>query len=350
MDKLVYVAALVGAMMLAVAQHGCGKASSATAKATATAPATHPGSPAATAAASRPATGPAWRAATQPLPAGDTTRRLKVDGLERSYLVHVPRKLDVTKPSPVVLAFHGGWSNATIMAVFSGLNEKADAAGFIVVYPNGQGDKELALVFNSSGRQRAGAKLADDVTFTGKLLDDLHTAVNVDKSRVFATGMSNGAMMCYLLAAEMSDRIAAIAPVAGTSCIDKPSPRRPVPVLHFHGTADELVRFEGPKELRQRLLNFQSVDRTMTTWAKLNGCDEKPTTSKLPDKVSDGMTVTRRIYGGGRDGSEVVLYTIDGGGHTWPGRDPVVKFLGKSTRDMCANDIIWEFFQKHPMK
>ena len=139
----------------------------------------------------------------QPLGPGDPRCTLELGGRERSYLVHVPPKYDPKQPTPVVLAFHGGMTNAAIMALASGLNEKADKAGFIVVYPNGTGKGNLLLVWNSGGFEKSFAeKLPDDVAFVGAILDDLARRVNVDPKRVYATGISNGGMMCYRLAAE----------------------------------------------------------------------------------------------------------------------------------------------------
>jgi polyhydroxybutyrate depolymerase len=294
-----------------------------------------------------PATFPATASqpATQPDMAGNRVRTLEVDGNARTYLVHLPPKFDGKKPAPVVLIFHGAWANAAIQAAFSGMSKKADIAGFVAVYPNGLGG-----TFNAWAKPSATGRPADDVKFVSRLLDDLATFINVDAKRVYATGMSNGGMMCYRLAAELSDRIAAVAPVAGTLCIDKPSPTRPVPVIHFHGTADTLVPFNGPDQRTPKFLNFKSVEDTVRTWVDLNGCPEKPETTNLSDTAKDGTTVTRKVYGPGKDGAEVILYVIEGGGHTWPGQNPIVGFLGKSTGDIVANDLIWEFFQKHPMK
>ncbi len=144
-----------------------------------------------------------------PLVPGDHTRTFQVGGRERSYLVHIPPKHDPQKPTPVVLAFHGAMTNAPIMALASGLDAKADEAGFIVVYPNGTGKGELLLVWNSGGFRRPDAeKLPDDVAFVGAILDELPKLVHVDPKRVHATGISNGGMMCYRLAAELSQRIA----------------------------------------------------------------------------------------------------------------------------------------------
>src|SRR2546422_3260283 len=200
----------------------------------------------------------------EPLGPGNHARALRVDKLERSYLVHVPPGYDSKKATPVVLALHGATMTAQQMVWFTGLNDKADEAGFIAVYPNG-----LLLTWNAGGQT---FNKADDVAFIDKLLDDLAGVINLDRKRVYACGMSNGAMMCYRLAAELSDKIAAIACVAGTVAIDECKPKRPVPVLHFHGTADPLVPPAGPNKKLPALIKFKSVDETIQTWVKLNGC------------------------------------------------------------------------------
>ena len=285
-----------------------------------------------------------------PLDPGDHVRKLTVDDQERSYLVHVPPNYDRNTPTPVVLIFHGAGTNAQIMVVFCGLNKKSDDAGFIAVYPNGSGTGPF-LTFNAGGLQGEAAKgRANDVKFVATLLDDLATVVNVDPKRVYATGISNGGMMSYRLAAELSDRIAAIAPVAGTMAIEDANPTRPVSVMHFHGTADNMVPFAGPSANTPKFLTFKSVNDSILLWAKLNGCPEEPAITDEPDVKDDGTKVQRKVCGPGKDGAEVVLYVIEGGGHTWPGQKSPVGFIGKSTLDISANDLMWEFFKKHPMK
>ena len=242
--------------------------------------------------------------AEQSLPRHDRTRTLQVDGRARSYIVHVPPKLDPKKPTPVVLAFHGAATNASIMAISTGLSDKADEAGFVVVYPNGTGKGDLLLVWNAGGWHGPKAeKEVDDVKFVRELLDDLPKVVNVDPKRIYATGISNGGMMCYRLAAEMSNRIAAIAPVSGTLAVEKCSPLRPVPVIHFHGTEDKLVPFNGPPQRTAKVFAFKSVEETISTWVKIDGCPTTPTTTKLPHKGDDGTTVERKTYGPGKEWS-----------------------------------------------
>lgn len=280
---------------------------------------------------------------------GDHVRKLQVNSTQRTYLMHIPAGLAPDKPVPVILALHGAGMNGPMMAWLCGLNKKSDEAGFVVIYPSGTGVGSF-LTWNSGGfAGEIGEKKPDDVAFISHVLDDVATLVNVDARRVYACGMSNGAMMCYRLAAELSDRIAAIAPVAGTIAIDRSQPKRPVPVLHFHGTQDTLVPFDGPNEKLPKLIKFRSVDDSIQTWCALNGCRESPESDVL-SREGDELKVTRTTYSGGRDGSEVILIVVEGGGHTWPGRPTPARFLGKTARNISADDLIWEFFQKHPMK
>jgi len=287
--------------------------------------------------------------AADPLTAGDHNRKLTVDEQERTYLVHIPTNYDHNTPTPVVLIFHGAATNAAITVSFTGMSKKSDEAGFIAVYPNGTGLGPF-LTWNAGGRKgKLAEESADDVKYVGLLLDDLATVANVDSRRVYATGMSNGGMMCYRLAAEMSDRIAAIAPVAGTVTVDESRPKRPVPVMHFHGKSDNIVPVDGLGINAPKFLPFKSVEESIAIWCQIDECPDAPTITEFPDKEDDGTTVQQKRWSG-KDGSEVVLIVIEGGGHTWPGKEPPVEFLGKSTLDISANDLIWEFFQNHPMK
>jgi polyhydroxybutyrate depolymerase len=278
---------------------------------------------------------------------GDYKRNLMMGEQKRAYLIHIPKNHNSNKPVPVVLALHGAAMNGQLMADFCGLSETADKEGFMVVYPDGNGVFPL-LFWNAGGLRRPMAQeMPNDVDFIRKLLDDLASVVKVDSKRVYACGMSNGGMMCYRLAAELSDRIAAIAPVAGTIAIEESHPKRAVSVIHFHGTKDKIVPFEKTSEKTRFLL--KDVEESVQTWVKINGCDEKPKTDILT-KEGDEMKVTRQTYGGGKEGTEVVLIAIEGGGHTWPGMTPMVSFIGRSTLSISANDLMWEFFQKHRLR
>jgi polyhydroxybutyrate depolymerase len=240
--------------------------------------------------------------------------------------------------------------NGSLMAGFCGMHQKSDEAGFVAVYPNGTGALNLYLTFNAGGLEPERAKTRpDDVRFTAALLDDLERQVNFDRKRVYATGIANGGMMCYRLAAELSQRIAAIAPVAASLAIDDPRPKRPVPIMHFHGRQDSIVPIGGPGGDTPAFVRFKSVDETIRLWAKLNRCAQQPMIEDLPDTVADGTRVKRHHYPAGPDGAEVVLYVIEGAGHTWPGQKSPLALFGKSTADISANDLMWEFFKKHSL-
>lgn len=280
---------------------------------------------------------------------GDHQQKLLVDGRWRNYLVHIPPQYDPQRPTPVVIALHGGGVNAAFTVATSGLNRKADQANFVVVYPEGTGFGPF-LTWNAGGVLGwFGATQPNDVQFLRSLLDDLESRVNVDSRRVFATGLSNGGMMCYRLAAEMSDRIAAIAPIAGTQARDFPLPERAVPLVHFHGTRDNFVPPNGPDGTIPPFLTFKSVAETLQLWAAHNGCPPQPTVEPLPNRVNDGTTVQKQTYAPGRAGAEVVYYRIEGGGHTWPGEFSILALVGRITYDIRANDVMWDFFQAHPL-
>lgn len=291
-----------------------------------------------------------WLTAANSAPTGDTKHTLEFGGLTRSYLLHVPPSYDASRPMPVVLALHGGASNGEQMVHFCGLSEKADEAGFIAVYPNGTGRLERILTWNAGNCcGYASREGIDDVGFIQALLDDLGRRIRIDPKRIYASGISNGGMMAHRLGAELSDRIAAIAPISGALAIGALKPREPVSVMHFHGTADQFAPFDGGHGERSlQAIVFDSAEHTIKAWAKADGCPDEPVVVKEAAKVDDGTSVTRTTYGPGKGGAEVVLVLIDGGGHTWPGRESRARFLGKATQNISANDLMWEFFKKHP--
>jgi polyhydroxybutyrate depolymerase len=276
---------------------------------------------------------------------------LSIGDVERKFYVFKPNFDPPDGKWPVVFAFHGGGTHARVMMRFCGLSEKAKQAGFVVVYPEGSGRVHWARTWNAGNCcGHAMRNKIDDVGFVGAILDELKDSASIDIHRVFATGMSNGAMLCYRLASEMAERIAAIAPVAGPMGAETCSPKRPVPVCHFHGQDDQFAPYRGGVGKRSRTgVNFYSVDHTIKAWVEANGCEARPGVSVLPTQVEDGTRVTRIAYEGGRDGSEVLLYSIEGGGHTWPGRENTFPMLGAWTGNVSANDEMWEFFQRHSL-
>ncbi|HZZ70854.1 MAG TPA: prolyl oligopeptidase family serine peptidase [Pirellulales bacterium] len=288
-------------------------------------------------------------AADEHLQPGNHDRSLTVADLKGTYAAHVPPKYEAKTPTPLVVVLHGAMTNGHMTELYTALDKKADAETFIAVYPDGTGYGSM-LTWNCGGLGEWGKNKPNDVQFIGKMLDDLQQVLNVDKKRVFATGISNGGMMCYKLAAEMSDRIAAIAPVSGTMTFDKFMLKRPVSVMHFHGTDDRLVPFGGPKANTLQFFGFHSVEDTIARWAEADGCPKEAKIAHEPHQAGDPTKVTRKTFGPGRDGAEVVLLTIDQGGHTWPGAKLNVGLLGNTSHDISANDLMWEFFVKHPIK
>ncbi len=278
---------------------------------------------------------------------GDHARSVAVGSRLRSYTLHVPRGL--AGAAPLVVAFHGGGGNGRVMQRYGGLDAVADRERFLVAYPDGSGRLPGVLTWNA-GRccTYAQREKVDDVAFARALIDDVAAAVSVDRQRVYATGMSNGAMMAYRLAAEMGDRLAAIAPVAGSRESELPAGAAAVPILHFHGTEDTHVPIgggEGPDALAG--VAFRSLDETLAPWLKTNGCGTPAEVVLLPDAApADGTRVERRTFP--RCTADVVVYVVRGGGHTWPGTTGRAHSLGRVTADISASELMWSFFAAHP--
>ncbi len=249
----------------------------------------------------------------------------------------------------MVFAFHGGGGRPASLMRLSGLYETAAREGFAVVYPYGTGRRDGRLLTFNGGRccGYASRRDVDDVAFVEAILDDLPDDVPMDPGRVYATGMSNGAILAYRVAAELSERFAAVAPVAGPMMTAIGEPERPVAVMHFHGTADRFAPFDGGEGVGLARSRFTSVDASVRAWVDANGCNADPRVEKLPDRADDGTRVVKKTWGGGRRGTEVVLITIENGGHTWPGRAPPRRKLGKATQDISANDLMGSFSRKH---
>jgi polyhydroxybutyrate depolymerase len=281
-------------------------------------------------------------------PPADIQRTVAVSGRSRAYLLHAPPGKPA-KPRALVLVFHGGASNAPATVRLTGFNDLADREDFLVAYPSGSGRLPGILTWNAGACcGYAAEQRVDDVAFVRALLADVATVTAMDATRVYATGISNGGQMAYRLAAEMPDRIAAIAPVAGSLEVLVRAVSRPVSVMHFHGTNDENLPMAGGRGRRSIAgVAFQSVQHSVGAWIKANGCQPSPAVERIPDRVDDGTRVERRTYPGCRRGSEVVLYVIEGGGHTWPGRQIRGGLLGVSTREIMATDLMWQFFARH---
>jgi polyhydroxybutyrate depolymerase len=227
------------------------------------------------------------------------------------------------------------------------LNDKADKEGFIVLYPNGTGPKfrrHNLLTWNAGDCcGKASQQDVDDVGFIRSLLAKLSTSLSIDQKRIFVTGISNGGSMAYRLACEMSDRIAAIAAIAANLAVAKCEPSDPVSVSVFHGTADDHVPYQGG--FGEKAVNKKykkPVSEAVTYWIHHNGTGITP-------KIEEHGNIQKETYANGRRGTEVILYTIKGGGHSWPGGKPGHwKGATEPTREISATDIMWEFFMRHP--
>jgi polyhydroxybutyrate depolymerase len=269
----------------------------------------------------------------------DTTRSLSVDGQERSYIVHIPTAYNPSEPTPLVLIFHGYGLNAEDMIRITGFNGQADADGFISVYPIGSGSKPAWNGGDCCGE--AAIKGIDDVGFVRALIEDLSRAANIDPKRIYATGFSNGAIMAYRLACELSDQIAAIAPVSATQAIETCNPGRPIALIHFHGDADQLNPYNGGYASGGRV-NFAPVDDTIQFWVEKNGCPQEA-------QIDQTGSILHASYTPCAQGSAVELYHIVGGEHAWPGGESVSAEIGAPTTEISATPLIWAFFKDHPI-
>ena len=253
----------------------------------------------------------------------------------RSARVHIPKSYTPEASMPVVLNFHGYSSNAGEEEALTGLIVKADQAGFITVHPEGTGSPSGWSAGACCGS--AASTQVDDIGFVTAILDRLQDKLCVDAHRVYATGMSNGGFFSHRLACEMSSRIAAVAPVAGVLGISSCNPSRPMPVIHFHGTLDAIIPYNGNSQM-----GYPSAPDTVAGWAKRDAC------TGMPVETFRHVDAHCSTYQKCAAGSEVTLCTVDGGGHTWPGGLPVPS-LGYTTPNLSATDMMWIFFKKHPL-
>jgi polyhydroxybutyrate depolymerase len=295
-----------------------------------------------------------------PLPSGSDQRTsILHDSLKRTYIIHFPSFYDKSGKLPLLIALHGRGGNSESMILVSrkGFNKMADKDGFIVVYPDG-----IELNWNDGrmdeeANDRAHRENIDDVGFISSLIDSMIKDYNIDPKRVYVTGISNGAIMSYRLACELSHKITAIAPVDGNIpylLLNKCSPSEPVSVLAINNVNDPLVPFEGGEIFghfhRVRLGKVLSVNESIEFWVNRNMCSISGVIIEEPDRdPKDGTRVKRTEYLNGINGTEVILYSVEGGGHTWPGGFQYLPawIIGKTSRDIDANEVIWSFFKRH---
>jgi polyhydroxybutyrate depolymerase len=289
---------------------------------------------------------------------GDHEFALSHGQLRRSYIVHVPPQAATGKPLPAVVNFHGGGAHARAQKEYSRMDETADREGFLAVYPNGSGGIGGRFLTWNAGAccGWAAASRVDDVGFTLALLDDLARRVPLDPERIYATGLSNGSMMAYRLAAEAPRRIAAVAGVAGAMTLPRFDPALPVPVMHIHSVDDARALYNGGLgpafPFTDTRVFHQPVDAMLAKWIARDGCPPQPQVGNAvhgrPGAADAAHTATRYAYRPCRDGTEVVLWKLTGAGHVWPGgvQDYLPWLLGAGTTVIDANREMWRFFSR----
>lgn len=277
---------------------------------------------------------------------GNYEKTLKVDGEQREFRLHIPKCFDGCTRLPVVIVFHGMSANAKLIQKLTDLDELADKCGFITVYPNGTGFGPVKG-FKAGNTKRSEQRKSDDVKFVHRILNYLERATCSDSSRVYATGLSNGAMMCYRLATEMPHRIAAIAPISGSLGTECRRPSCPVSVMHFHGTSDGVLPFCGPKEAKFFEQSYFSAPQAIKMFACAANCVDSLEITELPNKCNDGTLVRLHSYENQELNIEVILVKIVGGGHQWPQKKIPLRYLGTATQEINANEMMWCFFQRH---
>jgi len=283
-----------------------------------------------------------------PVQHGSSYRSVVSGGRERCYLLYVPPGSDPQKPAPVVFSLHGFASNPKEQQRYARWERLADAEGFLVVYPKGSSSP---LRWNTSPVARIDN--VDDVQLVSDMIADLSAIAAVDPGRIYVTGFSNGADMAYQVGCVLADRVAAVGVVSGLG----PEPpggcnlARPVPLIAIFGAADPLA--EGlpvPTWLIDLLLNvsveleepYPPTETLIRKLAERNGCD------MAPEAIAGAGAVHGICYIGCRDNAEVVLYTLEGGGHGWPG-GPSIPLLGEASAEIDASKVLWEFFEAHPL-
>jgi polyhydroxybutyrate depolymerase len=273
---------------------------------------------------------------------GRTTGTMTIAGTEREYIVHVPDAYDPATPTALVFSMHGALNWPSLQMQISRWNDTADRHGFIVVYPGGEGAGPK--MFGQRG-SRTPSEMPD-VLFISALIDRLQSSFNIDPARIYANGLSNGGGISHALSCGLPERLAAVGMVAPAilpprgSCVDAP----PMPLILFHGTGDRFTPYHGGKVwIAPR--PFPDIPDFIAEWSRRNQCAAAPVDSPA------ATGVTRREYTGCANDASVVLYTIDGGGHTWPGGEALPEWmLGPTSRSINASELMWSFFREHSLK
>lgn len=267
---------------------------------------------------------------------------MQVDEILRTYVVKLPKSYydNSSKAYPLVLALHGTGGSAQQMESSYGLNDKADLADFIVVYPEGvRRDGVLGIRTWNAGKccDYSMENNIDDVAFVSTLIDRMESEFHIDPARIYVTGMSNGGMMAYRLACELSSRIAAIAAVSSTMMATECSPDRPVPILHIHSALDTKVPYTGGIGIGG--YNFSDVDSVLNVWATVNLCMDAPA-------ENDNGRYKTMFWNNCQGNVSIERYLTSDGGHSWPGGKQTGQWADLPSAYVNANDLIWEFFQR----
>lgn len=278
---------------------------------------------------------------------GDHWKELVVEGETRSYLVHIPFRLSPSKPCPVMLALHGRGIDADGMVWLCGMNELADREGFIVVYPNGRPDPAGGRIWFLDYDENAVVTGSSELPFMNSLLDRLLAEYPIDHRRIYGVGFSNGGMICYAMARWMTSRLTAIGCVAGIVDFARFRIEHPISVIHIHGTRDRFIPYQGGRTARKDLpIDFPPVSQMLDHWRRATGCTELRHVEELID-VNDPTLISRiEDFGPGRDQCTMKVVTVENGGHTWPGRPPIVSYLGKWTTAFSASELILKFCEE----
>lgn len=274
---------------------------------------------------------------------GDMTAKIDINGDVRIYVVHIPASVTAETPAPLLMGFHGAGQSGPSFRSFIGIDSVADARGFITVFPS------TYSIFNWAVGSITSADTAgiDDMKFVREILDQVTRDLNIDLERVFAMGLSNGAVFTHRLGCQMGNRFAGIASVAATmlenisnGCDANPA----VAALFTHGTDDSIFRWEGESEAGGQVVLLSANDM-VSRWASRNGCSPTPAVEAIPDTAADGTSSERRLYGTCSSGAEVVFYAITGGGHTWPGAGTSNPTFGNVSQDFDMNEEMLDFFE-----
>lgn len=263
-------------------------------------------------------------------------------GVKRKYLLYVPPSYDPSTPTPLVISMHGFSDWPAHQMNMSGWNELAAQEGFIAVYPMGTG---LPLRWKLYDYEDPQANPTQDILFIADLIDQLSRQYNIDPARIYANGLSNGGGMAQALACTLSERIAAVGSVSGAYLypLAKCTSGRAVPMIAFHGTADPIVPYNGGSS-KSFDIPFPSIPNFIKWIAEINRC-----TLNI-EEIFDGETVSGIRYKGCRENADVVFYSIEDGGHSWPGGKAMPHWMvGETNQEVNATRLMWEFFKEHPL-